>query len=80
MLIVEFEWMMTTWRTWQNVGLDPADIDAMLYSRITVTRNRRSGSGQYKFQGRGRGGQSLVIVVARTAVPGRWRPVTGRML
>ena len=59
-------------------GLDPDDIDAMLESRITVIRNKKAGSGDYKFIGRGRGDEPLTIVVARTAVPGRWRPVTGR--
>jgi len=61
-------------------GLDPADVDAMLYSRITVYRNKRVASGDFKFVGRGRGGVPLEIVVARTAVPGLWRPVTGRRL
>jgi len=41
-------------------------------------RNERDGSGHYKLIGRARVGHLVTIVVARTAVPGRWRPVTGR--
>jgi len=50
----------------------------MLDSRITVVRNKKSGSGDYKFIGKAKGGHLLTLVVARTAVAGRWRPVTGR--
>jgi len=50
----------------------------MLESRITVMRNKKAGSGDYKLIELGRGGIPLTIVVARTAVPGRWRPITGR--
>jgi uncharacterized DUF497 family protein len=78
MLIVEFEWDDDNVAHFAERGLGPADVDAMLYSRITVTRNKKAGSGQYKFVGQGRGGQRLVVVVASTAVAGRWRPVTGR--
>lgn len=78
MLIVEFEWDDDNLAHLAERGLDPLDISAMLESRITVVRNKRAGSGHYKFYGRGRGGQPLLVVVARTGVPGRWRPITGR--
>ena len=78
MLIVEFEWDDANIQHLAERGLQPEEVDAMLGSRITVVRNRRSGSRKYKFIGRARGGQVVTIVAARTAVPGRWRPVTGR--
>lgn len=59
-------------------GLDADDVDAMLESRITVTRNKKAGSGDYRLIGLGRGGRLITIVVVRTAVSGRWRPITGR--
>lgn len=80
MLIAEFEWDDDNMAHLTEQGLDLLDIDAMLHSRITVFRNKRAGSGDYKFYGRGRSGQRLVVVVARTAVAGRWRPITGRVL
>lgn len=78
MLIVEFEWDDANMEHLAERGLDPDDIDAMLDDQITVIRNKKAGSGDYKFSGRGRGGQPITIVVARTAVPGRRRPITGR--
>ncbi len=77
MLIVEFEWDDTNIRHLGRHGLDADQVNAMLNSRITVIRNRKAGSGEYKFIGKAQGGDLLTIVVARTAVPGRWRPVTG---
>lgn len=50
----------------------------MLEFRITVLRNKNAGSGDCKFIGRGRGDEPLTIVVARTAAPGRRRPLAGR--
>lgn len=78
MLIVEFEWDDGNVAHLAERGLDVSDVDAMLTSRITALKNKRAGSGDYKFIGRGTGGQLLTIVVARTAEPGRWRPITGR--
>lgn len=78
MLIVEFEWDDANMAHLDERGLTPDDIDAMLESRITVMRNKKAGSGDYKLIGRGRGDQPITIVVARTALPGRWRPITGR--
>ena len=78
MRIVEFEWDDDNICHLAKHGLDSDEVDAMLGSRITVLRNKRHGSGHYKFIGRARGGHLVTIVVARTAVPGRWRPVTGR--
>ncbi|HLJ66115.1 MAG TPA: hypothetical protein VKX16_01985 [Chloroflexota bacterium] len=78
MLIFEFEWDDANLAHLAERGLAPDDVEAMLESRITVWRNKRSGSGEYKFIGLGRAGVPLTIVVARTAVSGRWRPVTGR--
>ena len=78
MLIVEFEWDDGNIRHLAERGLQWEEVDAMLGSRITVIRNRKSGSGQYKFIGRARGGHLVTIVAARTAAAGRWRPVTGR--
>jgi uncharacterized DUF497 family protein len=77
-LIVEFEWDDGNVTHLAERGLDASDVNAMLASRITTLRNKRAGSGEYKFIGRGKGGELLTIVVARTAEPGRWRPVTGR--
>lgn len=78
MLIVEFEWDDANMAHLAERGLTPDDVDAMLESRITVMRNKKAGSGDYKLIGRGHGDQSITIVVARTALPGRWRPITGR--
>jgi len=76
--IDEFEWDDSNLEHLGRHQLDAADVDAMLGSRITVIRNKRAGSGHYKFIGRARGGHLVTIIVARSAVPGRWRPVTGR--
>jgi uncharacterized DUF497 family protein len=77
MLIVEFEWDDENVEHMARHGLDLDEVNAMLNSRITVIRNKRAGSGQYKFIGRARGGDLITVVVARTATPGRWRPITG---
>jgi hypothetical protein len=76
-LIVEFEWDDDIEAKLGVRGIVKADLDAMLQSRITFRRNKRSGSGDYQILGRGVGGKQLRIVVARTGVVGRWRPVTG---
>jgi uncharacterized protein len=78
MLISEFEWDDANVAHLERHGLHTDDVDAMLESRITVIRNKNAGSGDYKFIGLGRGDLPITIVVARTAVPGRWRPITGR--
>jgi len=78
MLIVEFEWDEANIQHLAERGLQPDEVDAMLGSRITVIRNKRSGSGQYKFIGRAKGGHLVTIVATHTAISGRWRPVTGR--
>jgi uncharacterized DUF497 family protein len=78
MLIVEFEWDDGNRGHLAERGLDADEINGMLDTRITVIRNKKAGSGQYKFIGRARGGHLVTIVVARTAIAGRWRPVTGR--
>ena len=78
MLIVEFEWDDGNVAHLADRGLDATDGDAMLASRITAMKNKRAGSGEYKLIGHGKGGELLTIVVARTAEPGRWRPITGR--
>lgn len=78
MLIVEFEWDDGNMAHLAENDLDAAAVNAMLSSRITTVRNKKTGSGDYKFIGRAKGGELLTIVVARTPVPGRWRPVTGR--
>jgi len=78
MLILEFEWDDANMAHLAERGFAPDDVDAMLESRITVIRNKKTGSGDYKLIGRGRGDEPITIVVARTAVPGHWRPITGR--
>lgn len=78
MLIVEFEWDDDNVAHLAERGLDPDDIDTMLESRISVVRNKKAGSGDFKLIGPGRGGLPITLVVARTAVAGRWRPITGR--
>ncbi len=78
MHIVEFEWDDANVAHLERHGLDPDDVDGMLESRITVMRNKKAGSGDYKLIGLGRGDLPITIVVARTALPGRWRPITGR--
>ena len=77
MLIVEFEWDDENVQHLARHGLDADQVNAMLGSRITVIRNKRAGAGHYKFIGRTRGGDVITIVVARTAMSGRWRPITG---
>jgi acetyl-CoA carboxylase carboxyltransferase component len=78
MLIVEFEWDDANIQHLAERGLQVDEVDAMLGSRITVIRNKRTGSGDYKFIGRAKGGHLVTIVTARTAESGRWGPVTGR--
>jgi hypothetical protein len=58
-------------------GIGLADLDAMLGSRMTAVRNKRSGSGAYKLIGRAQGGRLLTIVVSETSTVGCWRPITG---
>jgi hypothetical protein len=77
MLISEFEWEEENICHVEEGGLDPDDINAILGGRITVIRNKKLGSGDYKFIGTARGGEVITVVVARTPVSGRWRPVTG---
>jgi uncharacterized DUF497 family protein len=77
-LISEFEWDDGNMAHLAERGIDANDLNAMLASRITVLKNKRGRSGEYKFVGRGKGGALLTIVVARSAEPGRWRPITGR--
>jgi uncharacterized DUF497 family protein len=77
MLISEFEWDdENAWHVARH-GLDSARLNGMLCSRITVVRNKRRLSGLYKLIGTETGGQVVTVVVARTSVRGRWRPVTG---
>lgn len=78
MLIFEFEWDDGNMAHLAERGLDANMVNAILTSRITVLKNKRGRSGECKFIGRGMGGELLTIVVARTAEPGRWRPITGR--
>lgn len=77
MLISEFEWDEANIEHVRRHGLDVDELNDMLESRITVIRNKDEGSGAYKFIGTARGGQRVTLVVARTSIPGRWRPVTG---
>lgn len=78
MYIVEFEWDDANVAHLERHGLDPVDVDGMLESRIMAMRNKKAGSGDYKLIGLGRGDLPITIVVARTALAGRWRPITGR--
>lgn len=75
MRFVEFEWDDDNVAHVQRHGVDPDDIDAILYGRITVRRNKKR-SGSHLIQGLGRGGQQISVVVSRTSVSGRWRPIT----
>jgi hypothetical protein len=77
-LIVEFYWDDRNVQHLLERGVDPDDVDAMLVSRITVTKNKRAGSGDYRFDGVGRGGRPVTVVVASTTWPGVWRPVSAR--
>lgn len=77
MLILEFEVDDANLQHLAERGIVLADLDAMLRTRITVIRNKRSGSGAYKFIGRGRGGRPLTVVVTGTSTTGLWRPITG---
>ena len=77
MLIQEFEIDEANLQHLADRGVTLKDLDAMLSSRITVIRNKRSGSGAYKLIGQGSGGRSLTLVVAGTSTAGRWRPITG---
>lgn len=81
MLIREFEWDFSDDGNVAHLarrGVAWEDVEAMLRGRIRVTKNKRLASGDYVFAGQGRGGRPLAVVVARTAVPGVWHPVTGR--
>lgn len=64
MLVAEFEWDDGNVSHLAERGLDAADVNEILSSRITALRNKRAGSGEYKLIGRARGGELLTIVVA----------------
>src|SRR5437660_434217 len=76
-LIREFEVDDANMRHLAARRISLGDLDAMLRSRITVLRNKRSGSGAYKFIGMGQGARPLTVVVSGTSNEGRWRPITG---
>jgi hypothetical protein len=78
-LIIEFEWSDEIEAHLARHGIVKADLDAMLGSRITFRKNKRSGSGAYQLLGRGLGGRPIRLVVAFTGTTGLWRPVTGRL-
>lgn len=78
MLIREFEWDDENIRHIGRHGVDIVDVDAMLTARITVARNKKQSAGVYRFRGIGRGGRPITVIVAGTAAPGRWRPITAR--
>ena len=58
-------------------GVTPQEVMQILSNRYTVRRNRKDRSGQRQLIGETNGGRLLTVILAETAVEGRWRPVTG---
>ncbi len=53
------------------------EVMQLMENTFTVRRNKRSGAGERQLIGRTNGGRVLTLILAPTAVPDRWRPVTG---
>jgi len=58
-------------------GIDPLQVYAMLAGRPLFVRNKRRRAATYKAIGLDSSGAMLTIAITATAVPRRWRPVTG---
>lgn len=58
-------------------NIRPRDVLQLLDNVFTVRRNRKHRSGRRQLIGKTHGGRTLTIILVETAVPDRWRPVTG---
>lgn len=58
-----------------SIGM--VEVFQLLDNRFTVRRNKKAGSGDLQLIGRTHGGRVLTVILARTHVDGRWRPITG---
>ena len=58
-------------------GIDVLRAYAVVAFQPLFVRNKRGRAAAYKVIGPDNGGTMLTIPIALTAVPGRWRPVTG---
>ena len=57
--------------------ITPREVMQLLRNRYTVRRNKRDRTGDRQLIGVTDGGRVVTVVLAATAVPDRWRPVTG---
>ena len=55
---------------------DPDEIDEVLEGAHTIIRNKRRRAGTHRLMGRSYGGRLITIVIAPTANPGIWRPIS----
>jgi uncharacterized DUF497 family protein len=60
-----------------NHGISAREVMQMLENPFTIRRNKKSGSGERQLIGETNGGRRLTVILAATALPDRWRPVTG---
>jgi hypothetical protein len=58
-------------------GVAPQEVMQLLENRFTVRRNKRSRTGERQLIGETNGGRVITVILATTAVPDRWRPITG---
>ena len=58
-------------------SIDPVQAYEVLAGQPLFVRNKRGRAATYKVIGPDNGSTMLTIPIAPTAVPGRWRPVTG---
>lgn len=58
-------------------GIDPLRAYAVVTGQPLFVRNKRGRAATYKVIGPDSSGTMLTIPIAATALPGRWRPVTG---
>jgi len=57
-------------------GISVSEMIQLLESEIRVFRNKKHRAGSLLMIGTTRGGRVLTVPITRTAVAGRWRPIT----
>jgi len=57
-------------------GVSAIELVQLLDDRIEVFRNRKGRTARHLMLGMTHGGRVLTVPIVRTAVEGRWRPVT----
>ena len=77
MLITELEFDDYNEEELARHSISLVEVMQILSNRYTVRRNKKQRSGDRQLIGETNGGRVLTVILAETAVPGRWRPVTG---